>query len=115
MSASSNRYTSTALETFSLVTGSVKVTSGVILAGFLAENTSGSNGWVQVFDAFAQPASGSVPAISVKVPSQTQISILGCSNIWDHYKQGIVIALSSTGPTYTPVSSALFVTAWWNS
>ena|SRR5579872_5093715 len=113
MSGQPNVYTSSALETTALVTGSSAVANPVRLLGMIYENTSNATGWVQVFDAFAQPSNGAKPLVSIKLSTVSQSSVdfpvcLPCKN-------GITVVLSSTGPTYTAVNSALFVTAFWTN
>lgn len=110
---SSNVYTSSALETVSLVSGSTVLTRGGSLLGFLADNFSSSAGWVQVFDGHAAPSNAAVPIASFRVGATSQISVGLTAVVGISVNNGIVLALSSTGPTYTAVSTELFVTAFW--
>jgi len=102
-------YTSAALETVSLVTGSSPLLSGGKLLGFVATNASASTAYVQLFDGYAAPSGGSVPIVSILVQANSQVSfdasVFNCIPV----KSGIVLALSSTLTTYTAVSSELFV------
>ena len=83
------------------------------LLGFVAENTSGSTRWVQVFDATAEPSNGTVPLLSIKVLAGTQISFdISVSRSMQLY-QGLVLTSSSTGPTYTSVTADTFFTVFW--
>ena len=113
MLINSNIYTSSAVETASLVTGSSPQQFGCKLLGFIGSNASTTNGWIQLFDGYAAPSSGSVPILSVQTGTGLQSS-LDCSvfNCID-CKLGIVLVLSSTLATYTPISSGLFITAFW--
>jgi hypothetical protein len=112
-----NIYTSAALETVSQVTGAADLTGTTTfkayLLGMVFENTSAATGWIQVFDGYGTVTNGAVPIVSIKVAATTQSSF-GSPVIFDiPVKKGIMVALSSTGPTYTAVTNSLFVTAWW--
>src|ERR1017187_1107720 len=102
-------YTSAALETTALVTGSSPITNGVKLLGFLATNNSAALAYVQVFDGYAAPSAGAAPIICVQVPAGSQqsfdASVFNCVPM----KVGIVIVLSSTLTTYTAVASQLYI------
>ena len=113
MLINSNVYTSSTVETASLVTGSSPQQFGCKLLGFISSNASGSSGWVQLFDGYAAPSSGSKPILSVQTGAGLQSS-LDCSvfNCVD-CKLGIVLVLSSTLATYTPISNGLFNTVFW--
>lgn len=119
-------YTSTALETFSLVTGPNNLNptgtgyqtnpGHCALLGFVVENASGAAGWVQVFDGYAQPTTGASPLMSLVVSNlagQNQVSFGGNPNVNIRGKTGIVVALSSTRATYTPVTNGQFITAFY--
>lgn len=110
-----NVYSSSALETVSLVTGSSSLSAigGVKLLGLIADNASGATGWVQIFNGHTAPSGGAVPIVSLRVATVSQIS-LDCAGInCIPFSDGIVIALSSTGPTYTAVATNMFVSCFW--
>jgi hypothetical protein len=109
----SSIYSSSAAETVSLVSGSVQESVGAKLLGFIADNVTGSAGWVQVFDGYGSPTAGEVPICRVQVAANSECSfdpgVFNCLKV----SKGIVIALSSTCATYTAISSGLVVSAWW--
>ena len=110
----SNLYHSAALESTALVTGNASLPAGgADLLGFIAENTSGSTVWFQIFDGHAAPAGASVPLVSIKATTGQQISF--DSNVFHalHVADGIVIVTSTTGPTYTAAGSSSFISAFW--
>lgn len=101
-----NKYTSSALETSSILAFPCRV------MGFVCENTNNAVGWLHFFDATVKPADGAVPLMSYKVATASQL-ILSWNNAqvplhW--FRTGCVVVLSSTGPTLTAVSSKLFST-----
>lgn len=110
-----NVYHSAALEGVSLVTGSVDRDGygGVKLLSFIAENTGIGTCWFQVFNGHAAPSAGAVPMISIKALTSQQVSqdLSGVNCIF--CKNGIVIAQSSTGPTYTSQTGSAFITAFY--
>jgi hypothetical protein len=104
-------YNGITLANVALVTGSAQLTPQVNgisarLLDFTAENTSGASAWVQVFDAFAAPAGGTVPILSLKLLTLTQTTYHATDYNGFPVVNGIVIALSSTGPTYTSIGAA---------
>lgn len=99
-------------DSFALVTGSSALADGAKLLGFIALN-AGADGYVQVFDGYAQPSVDSVPLVSVKVSAGVQAN-LDCSAFnCVPVSKGIVIALSSTGTIYTDAGAHMFLTAFW--
>lgn len=100
-------------ESVSLVTGSTALPSnGGKLLGLIALNAA-ADGYIQIFDGIAAPTGGDVPIISIKALSGTQVSLdLGVANCLP-VQRGIVVALSTTGPTYTAGGSNMWVTAFW--
>lgn len=116
VASNANRYTSAALETTSLVTGAVPLAYGhpATLLGLLYDNYDGYQDWVQIFDGYQQPSTGSVPLVSLRVFSGSQGSFGGESPTNITCVVGIVVVLSSTGATYTPVTNKLFTTAFWS-
>lgn len=115
MTSQASRYTSAALETVSLVTGSSQLSIPALLLGLVAENTDSQTNYVQVFDGYAAPTAGAVPLVSLKTAAGVQISLEGLSFYGLAVSKGIVLALSSTGPTYTAVANKMFVTAWYRN
>jgi|ERR1700678_311208 hypothetical protein len=115
---SPNVYTSSsAFDSVALVSGSSPLLYAPKLLGFVAENTNGSTSWVQLFDGYAAPAGGATPILSLKALTATQVvfnpDAFNCISS-PALNTGIVIALSSTGPTYTAISTHyLFLTAFW--
>ena len=108
-----NLYSSGAAETVSLVTGSSPLAFGAKLLKLIADSSSSSASWVQVFDGYAAPSSGAVPMLSLRLAANAQaVFDVGAANSLP-VSSGIVVALSSTGPTYTAVSNHLFLTAMW--
>ena len=108
--------TSSKYDGYIILTQPGVATTGRFL-GFVAENPSASTRWVQVFDGYAHPSDGAVPIISIKLLTVTQGSFdaVLMGGLW--FTTGCVIAVSSTGPTYTAVtagaSDGAFVTAFW--
>ena len=94
-------------ETSSLVTGSSPIPFGAKLLGLIVSNVSGTAGWAQVFDGYATPSNSAVPLLNIQVASGAQNSldcgVFNCLKV----KNGIVVVLSSTINTYTPISSGL--------
>ena len=105
-------HTGSSLDGYSLVTGATQLTYGAKLLGFITMN-SGGDGYVQVHDGYAQPTNASVPLVSIKALSGTQVSldcsVFSCVPV----RTGIVIALSTTGSTYTAGAATLWTTAFW--
>lgn len=108
-----NVYSSAALETTSLVTGTSAVNGGAKLLGLLAENTSNATGWIQLHNGHAAPTNGAVPIVSIKAATVTQVSLDLAGVNCLPFSDGIVVALSSTGPTYTAVATSMFVSCFW--
>ena len=106
-------HSGSSLDGYSLVTGSSQLANGAKLLGLIAENTSGSTAWIQVHDGYAQPSGSAVPLVSLKTTAGQQVSLdcqaFNCLPV----TKGIVVALSSTGPTYTSVSAAMWISAFW--
>lgn len=100
-------------ETASLVSGNTEATRSCKLLGLVVSNTSGTSGWAQIFDGYAAPSSGSVPILNIQVQAGLQNS-LDCSafNCLTTVN-GIVIVLSSTINSYTPITSGLVTYAEW--
>ncbi len=98
---------------YSLVTGGAPLTYGAKLLGIIVSNVSGTAGWAQVFDGYAQPAGGAVPLLSIQVAAGSQnsldCSVFNCVSV----TKGIVITLSSTINTYTAINSGLVVFCAW--
>ena len=100
------------LDGYSLVTGSTAV-PGAKLLGFIAENTSVSTAWFQVHDGYSQPSNGSIPLVSIKATAGSQVS-LDCESFnCVPLTKGIVVTMSSTGPTYTSVTAAMWLSAFF--
>jgi hypothetical protein len=100
-------------ETASLVSSSTPLPYGGKLLGLIVSNVSRTNGWAQVFDGYAAPSSGSVPILNIQVGAGLQnsldCSVFNCLAV----TTGIVVVLSSTINTYTPISSGLVCFAAW--
>ena len=88
-------------------------TSACKLLAFIAHNTSASTVYVQVHDKVTQPTLGDVPIAYVKINSQEQggmeADVIRCIPL----STGLVIAASTTGPTYTDTTTNdLFITVF---
>jgi hypothetical protein len=84
------------------------------LIGFVAENTSASTRWIQVFDGYVQPSGGAVPLLSLKLAGLSQESFSDPADRGLRLSTGMVIATSTTGPTYTdPSETKSFFTVRW--
>jgi hypothetical protein len=95
------------------VSGSLTGQLGATLLGMVVENTNGSTRWIQVFDGYSNVTTGAVPLLSIKMLTATQQVLNLMSTLPLHFVNGICIATSTTGPTYTAGSSDMFLTAWW--
>ena len=101
-------------ETFSLVTGSTPVQSRVRLLGLIYENISGSNAYVQVFDGNSQPTTGAFPLVWLQISAGNQASVdFGSGQVCYPFNTGIVVGLSSTPLSYTPVANSLGIVVFW--
>ena len=112
-------YVSAAPETVALVTGAVPTSTGVGLLQLFAFSSSGSDGYVQVWDGYADPADGYTGQklmVSYVIKSDTALQLDFTPSHWLPTKQGLVIVLSSTQATYSSVAgSKLFCTALWTT
>jgi hypothetical protein len=124
--ASPSIYCSQAAETWSLVlnikgqsTYVVGQYNSSILYGFIVENLSGSTAYVQVFDGYVQPTTGTaslfcnIPVPGLAGSNVTSFGGNGLEDINFHCKSGIVVALSSTRYTYTPITNGQAITAFF--
>jgi hypothetical protein len=115
---SPNVYTSpSSFDSVALVSGSSPLLYAPKLLGFVAENTDSGTAWVQLFDGYAAPQAGAVPILSLRAATNVQVvfnpDAFNCISS-PALNTGIVIALSSTVPTYTAISTHyLFLTAFW--
>jgi hypothetical protein len=112
-------YTSSGLETVSLVTGTshLPFPQGAGLLQLFAYN-SGSAGFVQVWDGYASPTDGYLDQsllLSYPIASSGAVSLEFTTSNWLPVTVGIVVVLSSTVSTYTALSSSLFCTALWTT
>jgi hypothetical protein len=84
------------------------------LVGVVAENFSANNRWLQVFDDSAAPEAGDVPLMQLKLPASSQSAIdSSCINFLP-MTNGIVIAMSSTGNSYTATGAdEVFLTVFY--
>lgn len=90
------------------------VTGSCFFLGLLAENTSASTRWIQVFDGYQQPTNGQVPLVSLKALTVSQLSFNPPGPVGMKMSKGLTIVESSTGPTYTnPSETAMFLTVFW--
>lgn len=76
------------------------------LYGFQGYNSRASAQFIQAFDlpTFAELKTGTVPVIVITVNATGNFS-LGLGTVGRRFLQGIVVANSSTGPTYTAGSA----------
>lgn len=105
-------HTGANLDGYELVTGSSPLQQGAKLLGLYVIN-AGADGYVQVFDGYAQPANNTVPILSLLCKSNTQVVLDTSAYSCVPVIQGIVVAMSSTATKYTAGSAAMFVTAFW--
>jgi len=82
---------------------------GIVLYGFDGRNTDSSAKWIMVFDAAAVPANGSAPLHCIGVPPVGSGASAAAGNFGyttpsiygEKFKNGIVVAVSSTDVTLT--------------
>ncbi len=81
-----------------------------LLFGFSVYSSNGGNQFIQLHDLEAAPATGAVPSAVFTIAT---VSNLAVSYIFPgrFFQQGIWIANSSTGPTYTAGSADCFFDA----
>jgi hypothetical protein len=85
-------------------------TSAGSLYQIFGSNEGGAKRWVQVFDSTTLPANGTIPKLSIPVDAGKTFSVsLGHGR---KFTAGIRIAVSSTAPTLTVDTGALF---WMNA
>lgn len=89
----------------------VKATAGM-LYGISGYNSGGSQ-FVQVFDAATLPANGAVPKIMFFVPANSNFSWDGGDASFP-FATGIVIAVSTTGPSLTLGAATAWINALYN-
>lgn len=83
------------------------------LLGFVVENTSASTVYVQVHDGYVQPTAGTVPLLSIKALAGSQVCFDASAVECVELLTGCVVAVSSTGPTYTDTTTKdLFMTVF---
>lgn len=106
-----NRYTSP-----STLDSAVVIQDGKAnLLNIVCENTSAGTRWCQIFDGYAAPTNGDVPIASFKLGAGSQESFSFDSTNGLYCALGIVIASSTTGPTYTdPSADEFFLTVQWS-
>lgn len=124
-----NFYTSTALEAVSLVTGTTALPYGAVVEALTVINSSGSTLWAQVFDGYSATVSNdgyAIYTVQVGANSQGQLAFGGSfqpSNIPFNsnypsgrlFKNGIVVAFTSSLTTFTSAGSVGFINCWWSS
>lgn len=75
------------------------------LYGLVALNTSSSTIFVQVFDGYAGPSSGSAPIVQLQVPANSELSLSKQLPLYRwKFINGLTIAASSSPSGYTAVS-----------
>lgn len=81
------------------------VQSGAVLAfGFSVYNSNASAQFILVFDTGQVPPSGAVPAVVFTAPGASNLPVAWAPG-GRAFRSGLVLANSSTGPTYTPGSA----------
>lgn len=83
------------------------------LMGIIVENFSANSRYMQVFDSAEAPEAGDVPLIQLKLPAGTQSSVDSSVIQFLPLSNGLVIAMSSTGNTYTATNAdEMFLTVF---
>lgn len=105
-------YTSAAPETAALVSGPAPTSAKLL--GLIATNDGYAQAcWAQIFDGYGAPSTGAVPIVTLAVAVAGQASLDPGSFNCLPVANGIVVVLSSTAATYTPITNCLFATGFW--
>ena len=92
---------------------------GIVLYGFDGRNTDSAAKWLMVFDSLTLPANGSAPLHCIGVPPAGTGSSAGAGNFGyttasiygEKFKNGIVVAVSTTDVTLTIDSASKTILA----
>jgi hypothetical protein len=105
--------TGAAADGYSFVTGTTAPGAGCFFLGAVIENHTGSTLYAQLYDGYAAANITGAPIAELQISanSQQDWDFRGVNGV--HMNMGIMIAASSTQWSFTPVASAMFVTAWY--